>query len=508
MKGLALSDIIVFGVYLALSVGVGLWFTRQQKSLKSYLLADQDMNYVVVAISIIAAFFSGISYLGAPSETFHHDLRILWALIAFLIATPVTTLIFLPLFYRMGLVSVNEYLEKRFDRRLRVLASALFVLRTTVYLAIATYAPALVITAATGWPVWISVLLCGLSTTLYTALGGMKAVLWTDTLQFCVLFGGILVVLGAIGVLTPGGIGHAWQLADEAGRTRFWDFSLDPTTRVTVWAGLLGGAANSLVQMVTDQMAVQRYLTAKSLPEATRAMWFKLWITVPMVSLFYFTGTLLAGYYRAFPDRMPVLASPDALLPRFVLDTLPAPLPGLLIAAIFAATMSTVSAGINSLTGIVLVDFVGERLKATTANEDAAGRADTNRQVRLAKTITFGFGLLVTVLSCFVGSLGTLVEAPNRIFGILGGPLLGIFFLSLHRRRCTGMGAVGAMALGTLVCLGAMRLNVSFLWLSVIGAVSSYAAGTLLSFVLPQAETAADAAPPLAGAPVSSGGLV
>src|SRR5687767_6727356 len=99
MKGLALSDIVVFGVYLALSVGVGLWFTRQQKSLKSYLLADQDMSYVVVAISIIAAFFSGISYLGAPSETFHHDLRILWALIAFLIATPITTLVFLPLFY-------------------------------------------------------------------------------------------------------------------------------------------------------------------------------------------------------------------------------------------------------------------------------------------------------------------------------------------------------------------------------------------------------------------------
>ncbi len=486
MKGLALSDIIVFGVYLALSVGVGLWFTRQQKNLKSYLLADQDMNYIVVAISIIAAFFSGISYLGAPSETFHHDLRILWALIAFVIATPVTTVIFLPLFYRMGLVSVNEYLEKRFDRRLRVLASALFVLRTTVYLSIATYAPALVITAATGWPVWQSVLLCGISTTIYTALGGMKAVLWTDTLQFCVLFGGILLVLGAIGVLTPGGIGQAWQLADDAGRTRFWDFSLNPTTRVTVWAGLLGGAANSLVQMVTDQMAVQRYLTAKSLGEATRAMWFKLWITVPMVSLFYFTGTLLAGYYRAFPEKMPLLSSPDALLPRFVLDTLPPPLPGLLIAAIFAATMSTVSAGINSLTGIVLVDFIGEKLKAATGESGGAEAVDTTRQVRLAKAVAFGFGLLVTVLSCFVGSLGTLVEAPNRIFGLLGGPLLGIFFVSLHQKRCSGTAAVAAMGIGTLACLIAMRFGVSFLWLSALGAVSTYLASRLLSVILPQ----------------------
>lgn len=503
MKGLSLSDFIVFGLYLVLSVGVGLWFTRQQKSLKSYLLADQDMNFILVGISIIAAFFSGVSYLGAPSETYHYDLRILWALAAFFIATPITTLVFLPLFYRMGLVSVNEYLEKRFDRRVRLFASALFILRATIYLSIATYAPALVLSAATGWPVWTAVLLCGASTTLYTSMGGMKGVLWTDTVQFLVLVSGILCVLGAISILTPGGFAGAWHLAEGAGKTRFLDFSLDPTTRVTVWAGLLGGAANAMVQMVTDQVAVQRYLTARSLKEATRAMWFKLWVTVPLVSLFYLTGTLLVGYYLAFPDRTPFLPKPDALLPRFVLDTLPAPLPGLLIAAIFSASMSVVSAGINSLTGVVLVDFVGEKFAGPS--EGSSEKTHARNQVGRARLITVGFGLLVTVLACFVAALGTLVEAPSKVFGLLGGPLLGIFFLSLHTRRCSGPAALIAIGVGTLTCIIALQLKVSFLWPSFIGAVTTYAAGRLITLVMPRAGEKTAAIPSVTAAASAEG---
>jgi sodium-coupled monocarboxylate transporter 8/12 len=278
----------------------------------------------------------------------------------------------------------------------------------------------------------------------------------------------------------------AWHLADAAGKTRFLDFSLDPTARTTVWAGLLGGAANAMVQMVTDQVAVQRYLTAKSLAEATRAMWFKLWVTIPLVSLFYFTGTLLAGYYIAFPDRLTVLPKPDALLPRFVLDTLPSPLPGLLIAAIFAASMSVVSAGINSLTGIVLVDFAGEKFKVGTGSVNDL--RDARQQVGRAKMVTCAFGLLVTVLGCFVGRLGTLVEAPNRVFGLLGGPLLGIFFVSLLARRCSGAGALVAIVVGTLCCVVAMQLNFSFLWFSFVGAICTFAAAMVLSRIMPGKE--------------------
>src|SRR5262249_23469358 len=150
----------------------------------SYLLADQDVHWVIVAISVLAALFSGISYLGAPAETYFNDLAYLWVVVSFFIATPVTTLVFLPFFRRLNLYTAYEYLERRFDRRLRWLASGLFLVRVTLYLALAIYAPALAISEITGWALAPSVLLTGLAATLYTTLGGMKAVIWTDSLQF------------------------------------------------------------------------------------------------------------------------------------------------------------------------------------------------------------------------------------------------------------------------------------------------------------------------------------
>src|SRR5687767_5087221 len=149
MGRLTPGDLAVFAVYMLFSIGVGVWFTRQQKDLRSYLLADQGMHFILVAISVIAALFSGITYLGAPAEAFRYDLTFLWTLVSFLIATPITAVVFLPFFYNLRIFTAYEYLEKRFDRRLRLLASALFIVRVTMWLAIAVYAPSLAIMEAT-----------------------------------------------------------------------------------------------------------------------------------------------------------------------------------------------------------------------------------------------------------------------------------------------------------------------------------------------------------------------
>lgn len=483
MTRLTPADITVFAVYMAFSIGVGVWFTRQQKDLKSYLLAGQSMHYVLVAVSVLAALFSGITYLGAPSETFHHDLAFVWMPFSLFIATPITAWLFLPFFYNLKLYTAYEYLEKRFDGRIRRLASALFILRVTLWLALAVFAPSLAIAEATGLPLWLSILLTGASTTLYTALGGMKAVIWTDTLQFVVLCVGIVFVLGFAIAAVPGGVPAAWALAAEDGRTRLINLQLNPTVRVTLWATLIGGAAHHLVQMVTDQVSVQRYLTAPSLKESQRALWFKLWITVPLVALFYLTGPVLYGFYKAVAQEVPMFQKPDSLLPHFVVNYLPAPLPGLLIAAIFAATMSTVSAGINSLTAVTLVDFC----QPITAKYADRGK------VWFARCLTALFGVVTTFLGLFVGRLGTLVEAPFRIFGLLGGPLLGIFFLGVLSLRANGWGAlIGALG-GAAAALLALRLNVSFLWFSLTGAVVTFALGHAASLLFAGPHAAARA---------------
>jgi SSS family transporter len=477
-------DLAVFISYMLLLVGVGLYFTRQKKNLKSYLLADQNIHWIIVAVSVLAALFSGITYLGAPAESFFFDLTYLWVIVSFFIATPITTLVFLPFFRNLNLYTAYEYLERRFDRRLRWIASGLFITRVSCYLGLAIAAPSMAIVEITGWDFWLSVLVTGLAATLYTSLGGMKAVIWTDSIQFLVLCGGIILILAFAIAEVPGGFAEAWRLAAADGKTRLLHFELDPTVRLTVWGALLGGACNNMVQMITDQISVQRYLTAKSLQECQRALWFKLWLTLPLVGLFYLTGTVLYGYFRALPERVPRFASAhqvpqliqpettapfedggirnDRILPYFVVQHLPSPLPGLLIAAVFGATMAVVSAGINSLATATLMDF-GVLL----------GPQGTERyHFRQARILTGFFGLLATGLALVVSRLGTLVESTITIMGLFGGPLLGVFFLGVLSRRANANGALlGALAGavgGALIAFSRplFGYGISFIWIA------------------------------------------
>jgi sodium-coupled monocarboxylate transporter 8/12 len=493
-------DIAVFAFYIMVLFGIGAWFTQRQKSLKSYLLADQNVHWIIVAVSVLAALFSGISYLGAPAETFFYDLTYLWVVVSFLVATPVTTLLFLPFFRGLNLITAYEYLERRFDRRLRWLASSLFLGRVSLYLATAIYAPALAIQAITGWPLWQSVVLTGATATIYTALGGMKAVIWTDAIQFLVLAGGIVLIIVFAAANTPGGLANALTLAAADGKTRMlrWDF--DPSVRLTVWVGLLGGVCNNLVQMVTDQISVQRYLTASSLKDAQKALWFKLWVTLPLVFLFYITGTVLYGFYRAQPDRFPAYSASklvpelpqhpdemehrfanDQLLPQFVVSNLPTPLPGLLIAALFGATMAVVSAGVNSLATAALMDFRSTPLPPDTK---------APRHLRMARRLTLGFGVLATGLAMVIGKIGTLIKITGTIMGLFGGPLLGMFLLGVLSRRANAPGALlgaaaGAIAGAAVAISAQLGYEISFLWTGFVSTLVTYVVGRFYSQFFP-----------------------
>jgi SSS family transporter len=495
---LSVFDVAVFVAYMLFLVGVGLYFTRQKQSLKGYLLADQNVNWLIVAISVLAALFSGISFLGAPAESFFYDLTVLWTVVAFFIATPITTLLFLPFFRSLNIYTAYEYLERRFDRRLRWIASGLFITRVACYLGLVIAAPALAIVEMTGWDFSTCVLVTGLAATLYTSLGGMKAVIWTDSIQFLVLCGGIILILGYAIAAVPGGLAGAWRLAAQDGKTTLVRLDLSPQVRFTLWGALFGGACTNLVQMVTDQIAVQRYLTAESLRECQRALWFKLWVTLPLVGLFYLTGTVLYGYYRAFPDRVPALenshlvphlAQPQGLSPGqgirndrillyFVVQELPSPVPGLLIAAVFGATMAVTSAGINSLATATLIDF-GPLLGLSEVSE--------RQQIRRARFLTACFGIVATLSALVISQLGTLLEASWKTLGLLGGPLLGLFFLGALSRRANAAGAlIGALAgalagIATAFSKSLFGYEIAFIWIAFVATLVTYAVGWLVS---------------------------
>ena len=470
-------DYSIFVVYLAASVSVGMLFVREQRTLKDYFLAARSMGYVLVGVSVLAALFSGISYLGAPSEVYAHSLAFMLFGLSFLIATPITAHLFVPHFYQSRFYTAYQYLEERFSVQVRLLASSLFILRVLLWLALATYAPALALEQVTGLPLWFSILCTGTLTTIYTTLGGMKAVIWTDVVQFIVLFGGLVVILCVAVARIPRGLAGVYELGRAGGKFEL-SLSLDPSVRVTLWGLLLGGAVINLVQLATDQVSVQRYLTATSLKEAQRALWLKLVLLVPVSVVFYLTGLVLYAFYQTHGDPLGAgrITKADQILPYFVINELPAGLPGLLIAAIYAGTMSATSSGLNALTTATLVDF-RQRLSHKLSSEQ--------QQLRLARLLTLGYGVLVILLAFGVGKLGALIEASNKAIGLVGGPLLGLFLLGLLVRRATPWGAV----IGWVAGVGAVipvcfASRTSFLWYGVVGCAVTVCIGWLASRLL------------------------
>ena len=477
-------DYAIFAGYLLLTVGIGMWFTKGQRDLNEYFLAGRSMGSAVVAMTMLAALFSGISFLAAPSEGYANGPVFFLVNLAFFLATPITILLFLPCYYKTKFFTAYQYLEARFSVQLRTLASASFIVRVLLWLAAATYAPALALEQVTGLPLWFTILCTGVLTTIYTTFGGMRAVIWTDVMQLVVLFGGQLAIVCVAVTRVPGGMDRVIELGRQGGRL---DLSLspDPTVRLTLWGLLIGATFMHLVQMATDQVSVQRYLSATSLKVAQRGLWLKLLFTLPVTAVFYGTGLVLYAFYQTHGD--PLLAGKiqkaDQILPYFVVNELPHGFPGLFIAAIFAASMSTISAGINSLTSASLVDFYQRLWQRPDLSE--------KNQLRLARWLTFGYGTAVIVLAFLVHRLGTLLEATNKVIGLVGGPMVGLFLLGILFRRATARGAlvgwVTGLALTLYVCFGT---KISFLWYAMTGAVTTMAVGWLASLFEPAPEAA------------------
>lgn len=481
-------DYAIFGAYLAASVGVGLYSARgARQSLGDYFLAGRGMNSVLVAMSILAALFSGISYLAGPADVYRNGFAFAYIVLAFFIATPFTTLWMLPKFYQSRFFTAYQFLEERFALPVRLLASGLFIFRVALWLAAATYAPALALEKVTGLPLWLTIVASGTLTTLYTSLGGMRAVIWTDVMQLLVLFGGqLLIVLVALGKI-PGGLGGVWDTAVADGRLKLsLNFSL--SERVNLWSVLFAGAFLHLVQMATDQVSVQRYLTAGSLKEAQRSLWIKLWFILPVLLLFYGTGLVLYAFYKQHGDPLAagLIAKEDQILPFFVVTQLPAGLPGLLIAAIYAASMSTISAGLNSLASATVVDF--QQRLAPRSDQSSA------QEVGKARWITVGYGVLVMALAFAVSKMpGNLVESVNTVIGLIGGPLLGLFFLGMFTQRADTRGALLGCLAGFVALLGVYLYQsgfftpvkpapvLSFIWFSLAGCAVTMLVGLATS---------------------------
>ena len=479
--GLAWLDYVLIALYFASIVYLG-FRQRRQSSAVEFYLAGRSLSGITAGISVTVTLLSAISLMGGVAFTYQHNLMLLMGALAIPLTIPVINRVILPFYHNLPIMTGYEYLERRFDPLVRCVASGLFILLRLFYLALVIYAPAVALAVVTGWPIWQNVILMGGVSVSLAGLGGMRGVIWAEMIKFFALIvslGSVLVVL-FVGI--DGGLDAAWKIARDGGRLRAFDFSFDPTVTFAFWWVLLGNFFQNLSTFGADQIAVQRYLTSRSLEESRKAYRFHVWTAIPINVLYSVIGVGIYVYYEQRAGGSPGLSSADYVLPYFAVHELPMGVAGLMIATIFALSLTTHSSGLHSINTAVMNDFV-ERF--------FPGRNDGDRQVRLARAGSIFWGIATTLLALYVPRLGIITIASRKVNQFFGGVLIGLFLLGMLSGRAGGRAALGAGLIGmAIVALVAQLTSASFLLYGPLGFLATMAAGFALSglFAGPQAE--------------------
>jgi len=294
MKYILLLILIVYFAGIAL---IGKLFGSKQKSTKDFFLGGRSIPWWAIGLSVLATQTSAITFIGAPGWGYQGGLeRINMFLnvplvMAFLIVTTV------PFFYRTEVYTAYEYLERRFDVKTRTLAAILFLLSRGLAVGVILYAPALALSVVTGWNVNLTIILMAIIAIIYTVLGGITAVIWTEVIQICILWIGAVLAFWKISATIPGGLGHAMEIASNAGLLKSLNLSFDPSVQYSLWAGVIGGFFLHAAYFGTDQTQVQRVLTSKSINESKMALIISGFLMFPQILLFLFLGILLFAFY-------------------------------------------------------------------------------------------------------------------------------------------------------------------------------------------------------------------
>ncbi|MBN2293019.1 MAG: sodium/solute symporter, partial [Pirellulales bacterium] len=338
-------DWLVFAGYLVMVMVIGSWFARRQVNTSEYFTAGKRVHWLPVSISILATVFSGISFIGHPARVYRYDSAMIAWPFAMLITTPIVIYVLLPFYSRLNVTTAYEYLEKRFGLNVRLIASSLFIGKRLFWMALVALAPSLALSAIVGLPVTWCILIIGIIATLYTGLGGMHAVIWTDAIQFIVLMLGQCLVIIMVAVRLDGGLGEIWSVgvADhKAWASLEWNLSA-----ATFWTFLIAGVFLSLSDLGADQVTVQRLMCTKDQSAAAKALWFNCLFKFPAMIILLGMGVALWVFYKVHPECLPMeSADYDKIVPYFTVHEMPVGVSGLVIAAIFAAAMSSFDSGL------------------------------------------------------------------------------------------------------------------------------------------------------------------
>jgi SSS family solute:Na+ symporter len=565
-------DWLVIVGYFAWILYGGLRRSRNTQQIEGYFLANRSLPWWAVGLSVMATQLSAITLVGTTGRGYAEGMGVLQLYLGLPIAMVILSMTVVPFFYRSGVYTAYEFLERRFDVRTRTLAATLFLLSRALSCGASLSAPGVILSVIFGWNLSLTVLAIGLPAILYTMLGGVQAVTWADVKQMAVI---VIGVSAAVTILILGlperiSVADALHLAGSTGRLRALDFTFDTTRTYTFWSGLIGGLFLMLSYFGCDQSQVQRYLTAKSVDQGRSSLLLSAFVKIPLQFVIPLIGIFMFAYYvfqpspllfntvhdadvkasargaeyvalerqftaaeaarleaadrfaaarhaavatgaagaasatdgdaRAIDEAAETFRQRDAdvkrireqasmvvrdvtkdrafgdvnyVFPTFVTRHMPVGLVGLIIAAIFAASMSAASGELNALATASVIDIYKRHLKPT---------APDAHYLIAARVATTFWGVVACGVAMYAASLGPLIDVVNRFGSFFYGSLLGVFALAIGTKWATSRGAFWGLLTGmAAVAAVATFTSIAFLWHNVVGAVTVVAVGLLIS---------------------------
>lgn len=482
---MASLDLLVVVVYVVGTTLLGVWLAGRQSGVRSYFVGDRDVSWWLVLVSIVATETSTVTFLSVPGVGFAGNLTFLQLALGYVVGRVLIAVFLLPQYFRGEVFTAYELLRSRFDARVQRTASALFLLTRTVADGLRLYLTALILNQFTGWGMASSVLAMTVVTLFYTYLGGMRAVIWTDLIQFATYTVG--AVLAGVVLLhqIPSGDPSVWPLLHDAGKLRVFDFSTDPTRPFTFWAGLIGGAFLTMATHGADQIMVQRYLCARSVGQARLALVLSGVTVLVQFLLFLLIGVGLFVLVQQGGLDLPKGTRNDEVFGLFIVRYLPVGLVGLVIAAVLAAAMSTLSSSLNSSANAVMTDFYRPLRPNRTDGEYLAVSRGLTAFWALAQAC-------VALAALWLTTDRRDLSVVNQVLAVAGfttGIVLGLFLLGSLPRRVSSVAALFGLGVG-FAAVAAVWLPttagetlVAWPWYAPIGALTTFVVGFVVDLL-------------------------
>jgi len=476
-------DAVIVVVYLLGVLAFGLWVGRGQRTSADYFLGSRNMPWGVLLLSIVATETSTVTFLSLPGipAAINGNLTFLQIALGYILGRFIIIYVLLPIYFKHETFTAYQVLESRFGTFSRRLTSILFLLTRNLSDALRLFLTALVLQIVLGLDLTVSVILLGIITIIYTLVGGAKSVIWNDGIQFVIYMLGAGAAFTIVIMNMPGGLPALQAFAVQGDKLQMFDFDFSfVKPSMTFWAGLAGGAFLTMATHGTDQLMVQRYLSANNQHDAALSLGFSGFIVFLQFAVFMLIGIALAGFFSQMPGPNPLRdGHGDQLFAYFIVNYMPVGLTGLTLAAVFAAAMSTLSSSLNSSATALINDLWLPWRKREISQP---------MQLRAGRIATAGFGILQVTIAAVVGAIGTpesTVFNVLKIAGFASGPVLGLFLLAVAAPKVqqkaaitgfvVGVGGLSAIAVGT---------SLYWPWYAAVGALLTLIAGCCIQFLM------------------------